>query len=124
MPHKRKYILLFPLKFLKITFEILRVSHHWYTITFEILRVCHHLCTITFEILRVSHHWCTLTFEILRVSHHWCTITFEILRVSHHWCTSGGGGALECNLMGRCPFLRVSTTRSGKKLHFYILFWN
>ena len=30
----------------------------------------------------------------------------------------GGGGGVECNLMGRCPFLRISTTRSGKKFAF------
>ena len=27
-------------------------------------------------------------------------------------------GALECNLTGRCPFLRISTTRLGKRFAF------
>ena len=31
---------------------------------------------------------------------------------------SSARGALECNLTGRCPFLRISTTRSGKKFAF------
>ena len=30
----------------------------------------------------------------------------------------GGGGALECNLAGRCPFLRISTTCLGKAFAF------
>ena len=28
------------------------------------------------------------------------------------------GGALECNLTGRCPYLRISTTRLGKNFAF------
>ena len=34
------------------------------------------------------------------------------------------GGGLECNLTWRCPFVKVSTTSSGKKLHFDTLFRN
>ena len=30
----------------------------------------------------------------------------------------GGGGALECNLMGRCPFFKNPTTRLREKIAF------
>ena len=30
----------------------------------------------------------------------------------------GGGRALECNMTGRCPFLRISTTCLGKTVAF------
>ena len=36
----------------------------------------------------------------------------------------GGGGALECNLTGWCPFLRVSTTHSGKNCILLTYFGN